>query len=43
MNGESYETDHGKAYIIHKDGSRTQLLKSEEIDKVHQIIYSEQN
>lgn len=43
LNGEFYETNHGKAYIIHTDGSKTELLNEGEIDKVHQIIYSEQN
>lgn len=41
--GESFMTDHGKAYVIHKDGSMSEVVKPEQIKRVHQLVYSAEN
>lgn len=41
--GESFMTNHGKAYIIHRDGSMSEVKGQEQINRVHQLIYSEEN
>lgn len=41
--GESFMTNHGKAYVVHKDGSMSEVKGQEEINTIHRLVYSEEN